>query len=163
MRRSVYVETSIISYLVGWLHPRDLIVAANQKLTRDWWAKRRHDFALFTSSVVVIEAKRGDPARAAERLELLAETTILEGTGAASDLAEVLLRETRIPRKAELDALHIALAAIHRMDYLLTWNCRHIANANTLPSVNDVCRAAGYDPPLICTPQELLAEEVPDV
>lgn len=158
MKRTVYVETSIVSYLVGWLHPRDLVVAANQQLTRDWWSRRRHDFDLFASAVVIDEAMKGDPARAAERLQLLAEMTVLDVTFAATGLAAALLRETRIPRKAQLDALHIGVAAIHGMDYLLTWNCSHMANANLLPLVYDVCRSRGYEPPLICTPQELIAE-----
>jgi len=159
---SVYVETSIISYLVGWLHPRDMIVAANQKLTREWWAGRRDSFDLFASKPVVDEAKEGDPDRAAERLQLLGEMTILEVTPAAVSLATTLLRETRIPRKAAIDALHISLAAIQGTNYLLTWNCRHIANASVLPLVYDVCRVAGHKPPLICTPHELI-EELPNV
>jgi hypothetical protein len=160
-KRTVYVETSIVSYLVGWLHPRDLVVAGNQQLTRDWWSRRRHDFDLYASAVVIDEATKGDPARAAERLQLIAEMTVLHVTPPAAELASVLLRETGIPRKAQLDALHISLAAIHGMDYLLTWNCRHIANANILPAVYNVCRASGYEPPLVCTPQELI-EELPN-
>ena len=161
-RPTIYIETSIISYLVGWLHPRNLVVAANQQLTRDWWTQRRQNFDLFASAAVTDEATRGDAARASERLELLAETTMLEVTSEAVELVAALLRQTRIPQKAEADALHISVAAIHGMDYLLTWNCSHIANANILPAVYDVCRAMGYEPPLICTPQELI-EELPNV
>jgi hypothetical protein len=96
VKRTVYVETSIVSYLVGWLHLRDLVVAANQQLTRDWWSRRRHDFDLFASAVVFDEAMKGDPARAAERLQLLAEMTVLDVTFAATGLAAALLRETLI-------------------------------------------------------------------
>jgi hypothetical protein len=160
-RPTLYVETSIISYLVGWLHPRDPVVAGNQMLTREWWKDRRQDFDLFASGAVIDEALKGDAGRASERLELISHMTILSVTPAARELAEELLRKTRLPRKAELDALHIAIAAIHGMEYLLTWNCRHIANANILPDVYNVCRASGYEAPLVCTPQELI-EELPN-
>lgn len=160
-RPTVYIETSIISYLVGWLHPRNPIVAGNQMLTRDWWENRRQDFDLFSSGAVIDEALKGDPRRASERLELLSHMTMLSVTSAARELATVLLRETRLPRKADIDALHIAIAAIHGVEYLLTWNCRHIANANILPAVYNVCRASGYEAPLVCTPQELI-EELPN-
>ena len=148
-KSSVYVETSIVSYLSGWLHLGNLVVAANQKLTRDWWNGRRHRFDLFASSVVTDEAMKGDASRAAERLLVIAEMTMLEVTAAARDLAAELLVNTRIPRKAEIDALHISIAAIHGMDYLLTWNCKHIANAFILPAVYDTCRELGYEPPFI--------------
>jgi hypothetical protein len=160
-RPTVYVETSIISYLVGWLHPRNPVVAGNQILTREWWKNRRHDFDLFASGVVIDEALKGDVDRASERLELITHLTILTVTPAARGLAALLLRETHLPGKADLDALHIAIAAIHGMEYLLTWNCRHIANANILPDVYNVCRASGYEAPLVCTPQELI-EELPN-
>jgi hypothetical protein len=130
MKRSVYVETSIVSYLGGWLHPKDLVVAANQRLTRDWWNRHRRLFDLFASAIVVDEAMKGDAARASERLVAIAEMTMLDVTPAARNLASDLLSQTRIPRKAEIDALHIAIAAIHGMDYLLTWNCTHIAKRN---------------------------------
>ena len=93
---------------------------------------------------------------AKERLPFLAETTLLDVTDAAQALAFELLRRTRIPAKADVDALHVAVATVHGMDYLISWNCTHIVNANILPKVYDVCRAAGYEPPLICTPQELM-------
>jgi hypothetical protein len=160
MKRSVYVETSIVSYLGGWLHPKDLVVAANQRLTRDWWNGHRRLFDLFASAIVVDEAMKGDAARASERLLAIAEMTMLDVTPAARNLASDLLSQTRIPRKAEIDALHIAIAAIHGMDYLLTWNCTHIANGIILPQVYEVCRVSGYEPPLICAPQELFEESL---
>jgi hypothetical protein len=93
---------------------------------------------------------------AQERLAFLAETTLLDVTDEATALAGELLRHTRIPAKADVDALHVAIATVNGMDYLLSWNCKHIANANMLPQVYAVCRASGYEPPLICTPSELL-------
>jgi hypothetical protein len=84
--------------------------------------------------------------------------TLLRVPDQAHKLKGELLRRTQIPAKAENDALHIAVAAVHGMEFLATWNCKHIANAVTLPLVYDVCRADGYEPPLICTPHELLGE-----
>lgn len=156
LRPSIYIETSIVSYLVGWLNQRDLVVAHNQQFTREWWSGRRSGFELFISPVVVDEAKKGDPALARERLDYLSDIVVLDVTPSARSLARELLRSTGIPKKAELDALHIAVAAANGMDYLLTWNCTHIANAVILPMVYVVCRGAGYEPPLICTPLELL-------
>jgi hypothetical protein len=152
----VYLETTIFSYLVGWLNRHDLYVAANQEFTRDWWTKRREDFEVFASAVVVKESRDGDPELAAARLAFLQDVRLLQVTPEADDLQAELLSRAALPRKAALDALHIAVAAVHGMDYLLSWNCRHIANAVTLPKVYDICRRAGYEPPFVCTPLELM-------
>ena len=153
---TIYIETSVVSYLVGWLNQRDLKVAHNQQFTREWWLRRRENFELFTSPIVVDEAQKGDSALAEERLRYLASLAVLKVTAEARSLANDLLRFTSIPRKAELDALHIAIAAVSGMDYLLTWNCTHMANAEILPRVYEVCRGARYEPPFVCTPLELL-------
>ncbi|HEX6641739.1 MAG TPA: type II toxin-antitoxin system VapC family toxin [Thermoanaerobaculia bacterium] len=158
MKPTVYLETTIVSYLVGWLSRNDLQVAAHQELTRRWWTTRRGYFELFGSTLVVDEASDGDPHLAGERLRFLQEVTLLRVTDAAYELKRELLRRTQIPRKAENDALHIAIAAVNGIEFLATWNCKHIANAVTLPLVYDVCRAEGYEPPLVCTPHELLGE-----
>lgn len=156
MKPRVYVETSVISYLVGWLNQRSLLIAHNQEITREWWSIRRHEYALFSSTIAVNEARKGDALLAGERLSFLAETTLLDLSDAAMTLAFELLRRTRIPAKADVDALHVALASVHGMDYLISWNCKHIVNGNILPQVYGVCRALGYEPPLICTPRELM-------
>jgi hypothetical protein len=153
---TLYIETSIVSYLVGWLNKRDLGVAHNQQFTREWWSRRRSSFDLFISPVVIDEAAKGDPALASQRLNYLAELAVLDVTPAARSLSRDFLSFTGIPAKAELDALHIAVAAVNGMEYLLTWNCTHIANGVTLPLVYSVCRKAGYEPPFVCTPLELL-------
>ena len=145
-----------MSYLVGWLNQRDLSVAHNQELTREWWSRRRLDFDLFISPFVIDEARKGDPALAAQRLEYLATLPVLKVTSAVRSLAEALLGSTGIPPKAELDALHISVATVSGMNYLLTWNCAHIANAEILPKVYEVCRSLGHEPPFVCTPLELL-------
>lgn len=81
---------------------------------------------------------------------------MLEVTAKADQLKESLLREAALPTKAELDALHIAVATVHGMEYLVSWNCKHIANAVMLPKIYAICRAAGYEPPFVCTPLELM-------
>lgn len=140
---SVYLETTFISYLVGRLSRDSSLVASNQDLTREWWDTRRFAFDLFVSGVVIDEARKGDPSLAAKRLEIIEGLQILDVPSEARSLADRLIRHTQIPAKAEIDALHIAVASVHGMDYLLTWNCAHIANGVILPQVYDVCRAAG--------------------
>jgi hypothetical protein len=152
----VYLETSVISYLVGWLNQRSILVAHNQEFTREWWSRRRTLYELFSSVLAVTEAGKGEPPLASERLTFLAETTLLDLNEAAFSLARDLIRHGRIPQKAEVDALHVALAAVHGMDYLISWNCTHIVNGNILPSVYATCRSNGFEPPFICTPQELM-------
>jgi hypothetical protein len=156
MKPRVYLETTVISYLVGWLNQQSILVAHNQEFTREWWSSRRTDYQLFSSTVAINEARKGDPPLAQERLSFLAETTLLDVNDASMALALQLLRHTRIPAKADVDALHVAVATVHGMDYLVSWNCKHIVNANILPQVYATCRAAGYEPPLTCTPQELM-------
>jgi predicted nucleic acid-binding protein len=159
MKPSVYLETTVVSYLVGWLNRNSLLVASNQELTREWWAMRRDKYELFASTVVVDEARKGESQRAAERLEFLREVKLLDSTPEAQFLAAELVREAKIPAKARIDALHISIAAINGMTYLLSWNCSHIVNAATLPRVYEVCRLNGYEPPFVCTPQELMEPE----
>ena len=154
-KTKVYLETTIASYLSAW-PSRDLVTAAHQQITREWWQTRRRDFDLFVSEAVLQEAEAGDPEAAARRLEVLAGIPVLEMRGEAVSLAEALLGQVLLPRKAFVDALHIALAVVSGMDYLLTWNCTHIANAALRHRVESVCRSLGYEPPVICTPQELL-------
>lgn len=136
-----------------------MLVASNQELTREWWATRRERFELFASTAVVDEARKGEGKLAAERLDFLREVKLFDVTSDARVLAAKLVAEASIPAKAEIDALHIAVAAINGMTYLLSWNCAHIVNAATLPRVYDVCRINGYEPPFVCTPQELMLME----
>ncbi len=158
MKPKVYIETSIISYLAA--HPsRDLIIAANQQLTHDWWDTKRPGFDLYISQLVTQEASAGDQVAAQHRLERLAEIPLLALNDEALQLAERLLNEKTLPPESTEDALHIALATTNGMDYLLTWNFKHIANAVMRSRIEHICREAGYEPPTICTPQELLAEE----
>ena len=153
--KSVYIETTIVSYLTAW-PSRDLINAARQELTHEWWAGRRHDFELFTSSMVVLEASGGDEDAAQRRLALLQEMPVLESTDEASDLASELLCAVMLPKKASGDALHLVIAALHGIDFLLTWNCKHLANAELAGPFENFFLDHGYAPPVICTPEELL-------
>jgi hypothetical protein len=153
----VYIETTILSYLTA-LPSRDLVRAAHQQITLEWWAKRG-DFSLFISEAVLAEAGRGDPAAAARRLQAAAGTDVLSATTQAQSLAADLLRSAALPQKAAIEAVHIALAAVHGMDFLLTWNCTHIANAIMRPRIEAVCQANGLRPPVICTPEELVEQE----
>jgi predicted nucleic acid-binding protein len=158
MKPRIYLETTIPSYLTAW-PSRDLVRAAHQQITREWWRQRRGEFELFISQVVVRECQAGDPDAAARRLEVFRDLPLLEQTGEATALAQLLLEQVPLPDRAAVDALHIAIAAVHGMDYLLTWNCTHIANAALRGRIESACRAGGNEPPAICTPEELLSEE----
>ena len=158
MKPRVYLETTIPSYLTAW-PSRDLVRAARQQITRDWWDRRRAEFELYISQVVLRECQAGDATAAAERLKILQDLPLLEQTEEATRLAQALVDRVPLPERAAVDALHVAIAAVHGVDYLLTWNCTHIANATLRDPIESVCRENGYEPPAICTPDELLAEE----
>jgi hypothetical protein len=150
----IYLETTIISYLAA-RPSKDLITAAHQQVTHDWWQNRRRDFDLFSSQLVIQESSAGDAAVAKTRLQLLSDISLVQVNVDCVSLARALVERGPIPEKASVDALHIAIASVHGMDYLLTWNCKHIANAEMQTAVNRICRSAGYEPPVICTPEEL--------
>ena len=127
MMKSIYLESSIVSYLA--VRPnRDLVVAGNQQVTRDWWETRRGGYELYVSDVVVAECAAADPTAAAERGLFLADLPVLATTEESEALADALLSAMALPKRAALDALHIALAATNGIDIFLTWNCAHIAN-----------------------------------
>lgn len=155
----LYLETSVVSYLTA-LPSRDVVVAGQQQVTAEWW-RRRHRFDLYISDAVFAEASRGDSEAASRRLGALAGIPLLDSTQEAQTLAEEILRTATMPPKAAVDAAHVAIATVHGLDFLLTWNCTHIANAANRPRIERVCRALGYEVPVICTPFELLDEEVP--
>lgn len=156
-RPTVYIETSIVSYLAA--HPsRDPVTAANQRLTHAWWNERRQDYALFTSPMVLEEAAAGDPQMAQARLALLAGMERLPRHAEVALLSNDVYRTAHLPPRARTDAVHIAYAAVHRVEYLLTWNCRHIANPALKLRLERACRLRGYDLPVLCTPELLLGE-----
>lgn len=155
MKPKVYIETTVVSYLTAW-PSRDLIRAAHQQVTREWWHGRRERFEVFVSQVVEREARAGDPTAASERLQAMEGIPSLALSEQAVVLAQDLVRLVPLPPRASADALHIALAAFNGAQYLLTWNCTHIANAMLRPKIDSICRAHGCEPPIICTPYELL-------
>lgn len=158
MKPKVYIETSVISYLTA-RPSSDLIMAAHQKLTYDWWENRCPFFELYTSQLVIREASRGDLQAAEKRLEALQNIPLLESNQAALELAEIFLYQQHvIPEKAREDAFHIAIAITSGMDYLLTWNCKHIANAELQKVIAQISRQEGYEIPVLCTPEILMGD-----
>ena len=157
MKLKVYLETSIISYLAA-RPSRDLVVAAHQQITAEWWDKSRARFDLYTSELVEQEVAAGDPGAAARRLEFLAGLPSLIVNEEALALAKQLVGSGAVPRQAGEDALHIALATVQRMDILLTWNCKHIANATMKNRIDRICRTCAFEPPAIATPEQLTEE-----
>ncbi|MBF0159723.1 MAG: type II toxin-antitoxin system VapC family toxin [Magnetococcales bacterium] len=153
----IYLETSIISYLAA-RPSRDMVVAAHQQITSEWWYEQRHNFELYVSEPVRYEVGVGDPDVAARRLELIAGLPSLTMNEEALTLARQLVLSGAVPQKAQEDAIHIAIATVHGMDILLTWNCRHIANAIMRSRIERACRLQGFDPPVIATPEQLLEE-----
>ena len=157
MKEKVYLETTVVSYLTAWRSPQ-LLMAAHQQATRTWWDEQKSNFDVFTSRAVIEEASVGNPDAVQRRLQVLEDIPELDITDSARDLAKILISNTPLPEKAQIDALHIAVATAHGMDYLLTWNCRHIANATFRHQINTVCESTGYQAPILCTPLELMEE-----
>jgi len=157
MRPKLYVENSILSYLTAF-PSRDLVTAGRQQLTREWWQTRRTAFDLYVSEFVVDEASAGDPEMAALRIAALKGIPEIRLTDKAARLARELVEKGPLPTKAALDAAHIAVAVSGGVDYLLTWNFKHLANARMRSRIDAACRAFGYQPCVICTPEELSEE-----
>jgi predicted nucleic acid-binding protein len=152
---SVYIETSIFGHLTA--RPTDnLIVAANIKITQDWWNEHSSSFTLYASEIVEDEAAKGDPIIAAQRLNLLQSLMLLELTEDAFELSQAFLTQSNLPLKASNDALHMALATVYNLDYLVTWNCKHMANAQIQRKLAQISSDLGYILPVICTPYELI-------
>lgn len=155
---TVYLETTIPSYLTA-RPSRDVVIAGKQEVTREWWEKRKNLFSLFISPYVIDEASRGDAIVSRERLEILQEFPVLAVDEEVTRLAELIIQGHAIPEKAATDASHVAIATRHGMDYLLTWNCTHIANAEIIRAIEQIMSKAGYVIPIICTPDELMGAD----
>jgi PIN domain len=158
MSETVYIETSILGYLTA-RPSRDLVVAANIEITREWWDMRRSYFQLYSSQAVVQETSQGDTKIASQRLEILQNFSLLELNESVLELAEQFLNRSNLPAKADVDSVHIAAATVHGMDYLLTWNCKHIANAQIQKKLAQISFDFGYELPILCTPYELLGDQ----
>ena len=157
MKQTVYIETTVFSYLTA-RPSRNLIAAAWQQVTAEWWDLHKNRFELYISELVVAESERGDPEAAKRRLVRLQGIPKLSVTEEVISFAEKLVIVGALPPKAADDAMHIAIATVHNIDYLLTWNCRHIDNAEAKPLIRKVCENFGFAYPEICTPQELMGE-----
>ena len=157
MKQKVYIETSVVSYLTA-RPSRDLITAANQQITNEWWRNRKESFDVFISPLVEEEAGGGDPEASKKRLKALKGIPLLTLSPEMLLFSKQLLAEGLLPPKAAEDAMHIAIATMNGIDCLLTWNFKHIANASVRRKVERICRENGYEPPIICTPQELMED-----
>ncbi|MBN1515709.1 type II toxin-antitoxin system VapC family toxin [Candidatus Sumerlaeota bacterium] len=162
MKKSVYIESSIPSYLTARLS-RDIRTAGWQQVTMQWWDECRCEYDLFTSELVIAEISAGDEEAVERRLRAMDGINELPIDDAVETLAEELIKRGALPNTAQADAIHISVAAIQEIDYLLTWNCRHINNAAMKPAMRTACADLGCCCPEICTPLELLGKESGDV
>lgn len=154
----IYIESTIPSYVAA-RPARDLLQAARQQLTRDWWDFQREKHVFFTSQVVLDEIAFGENAMAQLRLDLLVGVPLLQVTEEVKELARRVLGSGLLPVTADRDATHIALASAYEMDILLSWNCRHIANAAIQGRLRKLMESAGFTLPVICTPEELMESD----
>ena len=155
MKARLYIETTVPSYLVA-RSSKQLRLAADQEATKEWWEFHRQGYELFVSEVVLVEVGRGNAESAAARVAALRGIAVLDDLPAAKTLTELLLAEAIIPPVAAEDAFHLGLAAAHGMDYLLTWNCKHINNPMLRRRIERACAACGLECPVICSPAELM-------
>ena len=155
MKQRIYMKTSIVSYLAA-RPSRDLISAARQQITHEWWLRRRTAFEVYVSELMIAEASAGDPEAAARRGSYLSDLEVLDISVEETELARRILETAHLPRAAMADALHVAVAACNGMDFLLTWNSAHIADAELRPLIDQACRGSGYVPPILCTPDALM-------
>jgi hypothetical protein len=154
---SVYLETSFISYLVA-RPSRDVIVAGHQQATQEWWDNRRSQFECSVSQVVIDEASVGDATEIQKRLAIISGLPTFAVTEDVEALTQAIMDAGILPQHAFPDAAHVAVSAIHSIDYLLTWKCKHLANAQIARRIAVVCENLGHKMPFICTPDELMGE-----
>ena len=153
----VYLETTVISYLVG-RPSSDPTLASWQQITRQLWEEFVDEFTFVISPVVLTEASQGNPEAAQRRLEVLSHLRVLEVLPEADILTQKLLYARAVPQTSNPDAQHIAIATVHGVEYLASWNHKHIVNTNKREHISQVCREAGFEPTTICTPAELIRE-----
>jgi predicted nucleic acid-binding protein len=156
--KTVYIETTVVGNIAGRLHPNPAI-AAHQRITRDWWVTAPFHYELVLSQLTLDECAAGDPDAAAERLNVIHHLPLLDDSDAADRLADLLLKRRAVPESQPRDALHIAIASVHGVQFIATWNFRHILNPHLQARIADTCREAGYVPPVICTPEQLMVTE----
>ena len=154
MKTSVYIESSVISYLTA-RPSNDLVKSARQAITEEWWQKEKTRFTIFVSTLVEEEISRGNSEAAQRRLEVSEKIPNLSISSEAKEIAEVLISTGAVPSNSEEDALHIDIATAHGMHFLLTWNFKHINNAETKSVINKTIEDLGYIAPILCSPEEL--------
>ena len=155
---TIYVETTVVGSLAGRMHP-DPLIAARQTATRKWWKSASQKYRLLISELVIDECNAGDPTAAAERLAVINGIDLLDASEDVENLADALVSHQAVPRSQPRDAFHIAIAAVHGIQYIVTWNFKHILNPTLQNRIGAVCRDCGFEPPVICTPEQLLEAE----
>lgn len=155
---SVYLETTVVGNIAGRLHP-DPKISARQQVTREWWTTAPSRYELVVSELTIEECGDGDPDAAEERLDVVKNLDLIETTPEAEALAERLVNRQAVPASEPRDALHIAIATVNAVQFIVTWNFKHILNPHVQAKIASACREGGYDPPVICTPQQLLEAE----
>lgn len=155
--KSVYIESSVISYITA-RPSRDVVTSARQTISIEWWAGYRDSFEVFVSELVLEEIGSGDSRAASNRLVIVEDIPVLVITTNAVALAKSLIAENAIPASSMEDALHISIAAVQSIDFLLTWNFKHINNANTRNKITQVINLSGFNSPILCSPEELISE-----
>ena len=158
MNKSVYMESSVISYLTA-RPSRDLVIAGHQAVTAEWWNERRLRYDVYVSPLVVEEISAGDASAAEERLRVITDIPSVTIAAEAESLASALLAANEVPANSARDALHVAIAATQGMDYLITWNFRHINNASTRTMAVNVVSDFGLVCPVLCSPEEHMGED----
>ena len=153
--KSIYIETTVVGHIVGRLHP-DAVVLGRQMVTRRWWDTANRRYQLYASNLVTAECAAGDTEAGRERLVLLADIDLLDIDEETEKIASALLANHGVPKTEPRDATHIGVAAVNGIDYLATWNFKHIMNPATQHLIEAICRDLGYEPPTICTPEQLL-------
>jgi len=155
VKATVYIESSVISYLTA-RPSKNALQAERQRLTRLWWRKLRPQFDCYVSDTVIKEISEGELLMAKKRVTAVRTIPRLAASDFAADLTEEILKRGFLPPKAAKDAAHIAIATTSGMDFLVTWNCTHIANAHVERQVAKICVAHEYEFPVICTPEQLM-------
>ena len=155
MKPTVYIESSVISYFANQISS-DLKVAAEQRITHEWWQRVLPKVNAYISDYVLEEIKKGSPSNAAARVKVAQILPLLPEKIETFDLAREYIKKLSLPKDGEIDAFHLAIAAVYEVDFLLTWNCKHIANAFKYPLIRKINNKMGYRSPTICTPRELM-------
>ncbi len=157
IKPTVYVETTIVSYLTS-RPSNDAVIFSRQEATKQLWNEYSDNFEFMVSVIVVSEIERGDPGEAQRRLNAVANLTALQTSPISDTLAQELIDADAVPHNSPQDAQHIAIATVHGLDYLISWNHKHIVSENKRQHINRVCSAAGYQPTIICTPTDIIEE-----